>query len=1011
MSNYKFIKLNKNSKIPISGQRLTQNDAHDLKDININFYNIGLLAGVNNLLILDIDDKNGGLLEWKQYLNENFNPYTMQQQTPGGGYHYIFKHYDDTYTEEENEAIRRLKNKAGYRNKGLDIRKGAGSYVVFNGSSIDSRHYKLINDLTPAKIPLKLVLWLLEFETETKTAINNNIVLMDDTEQLKEYLKYFNMVSSRQWFKITTAIKNLLNYNDDLDADKIIKIWNKWSKQQPGYNKSNNVKIWASIKADISFNYIISQYNKKQPKDKQLKYLESFKPLDELTPPNDINKLIINNTFLYNNEYTGEQFNEEIFLNYDTIIIKSTTGTGKTTATARHVETYFKTNPHLKFLSIVNLKTLASQHAESFKCINIVSYEADKINKDDDNIVVCLNSLMMFSKYEPSFFNNYVVYIDEIMSLINSLTHNNLLDRNLKGVYIVLMRIIRNCNKIIVSDATINNNTFNLLKNRPNDKKLFIDNQYKKYKGITVFKFNNENDFLKETKEHVKNNNFFLFGCDSLELTKHYFNEVITDENKYKASLYNSEQKFNIKNASKEFKDKFVFYSPSITTGLDFTIDTPQDVFIYINGRSIDPAGSFQQLSRTRNIKNVYLYIADIESKPAKYNTLDGAMSHLKNISKYEKETTLNKMCGSFDDNDEYKFNENSFFTLYSFNEYLNDIYNTNKKQHFYLKLYENGFKIIEKGNTETLNKETKNKMKARKNELNEKLFNDEIIKMNKPDTPKETNDKKNELIDKIFKMNEPDTPNETKYKMKANKNELNEEIIKMNDAKNESNIKKAMNYLNINNVETALKYQEILQDKFKREDYFNLIKLLRPQKHILNKLKKTRDNITGYKVIYNTFYKVSLLWELEKELNIISRFTFNKLEIDKPFKIPDDLHNKINTAYRCKTYPTTYNGFIEYYYYKIKHLTGQTDILKNERKRTNGNKRTYFYSIDEKQLNDVLKLYELTDPKREYLFNSPYFYELPKQDTEQPEQKININFIDDLEAGFYDPEGLDFGL
>ena len=105
------------------------------------------------------------------------------------------------------------------------------------------------------------------------------------------------------------------------------------------------------------------------------------------------------------------------------------------------------------------------------------------------------------------------------------------------------------------------------------------------------------------------------------------------------------------------------------------------------------------------------------------------------------------------------------------------------------------------------------------------------------------------------------------------------------------------------------------------------------------------------------------------------------------------------------------YNGFIEYYYYKIKHLTGQTDILKNERKRTNGNKRTNFYSIDEKQLNDALKLYELTDPKREYLFNSPYFYELPKQDTEQPEQKININFIDDLEAGFYDPEGLDFGL
>lgn len=36
------------------------------------------------------------------------------------------------------------------------------------------------------------------------------------------------------------------------------------------------------------------------------------------------------------------------------------------------------------------------------------------------------------------------------------------------------MRIIRNCNKIIVSDATINNNTFNLLKNRPNDKNYLL---------------------------------------------------------------------------------------------------------------------------------------------------------------------------------------------------------------------------------------------------------------------------------------------------------------------------------------------------------------------------------------------------------------------------------------------------------------------------------------------------------------------------------------------------------
>ena len=96
--NYKFIKLNLNSKIPISGQRLSKDDAHDLKNINLNMYNVGLLAGVNNLLILDIDEKNGGILEWKNYTSENFEPYTMKQQTPHGGYHYIFLHHSEDYT-------------------------------------------------------------------------------------------------------------------------------------------------------------------------------------------------------------------------------------------------------------------------------------------------------------------------------------------------------------------------------------------------------------------------------------------------------------------------------------------------------------------------------------------------------------------------------------------------------------------------------------------------------------------------------------------------------------------------------------------------------------------------------------------------------------------------------------------------------------------------------------------------------------------------------------------------
>ena len=124
MNTFKFIKLVKNRKEPIKNECFK--DTKELINIDTNLYNIGLMAGSNNLIILDIDDKDGGLIEWDNYLEEHFEPYTMKQRTLGGGFHYLFKHHDETYTEEENELINQLKNKSKYRNKGIDIRKNNG---------------------------------------------------------------------------------------------------------------------------------------------------------------------------------------------------------------------------------------------------------------------------------------------------------------------------------------------------------------------------------------------------------------------------------------------------------------------------------------------------------------------------------------------------------------------------------------------------------------------------------------------------------------------------------------------------------------------------------------------------------------------------------------------------------------------------------------------------------------------------------------------------------------------
>ena len=62
--------------------------------------------------------------------------------------------------------------------------------------------------------------------------------------------------------------------------------------------------------------------------------------------------------------------------------------------------------------------------------------------------------------------------------------------------------------------------------------------------------------------------------------------------------------------AEKFFKNKFVFYSPSITFGIDFSIEEAQDVFIYITGRSINSESIFLDFST--NFSSTTMLIASI---------------------------------------------------------------------------------------------------------------------------------------------------------------------------------------------------------------------------------------------------------------------------------------------------------------------------------------------------------------------------------------------------------------
>jgi hypothetical protein len=93
--------------------------------------------------------------------------------------------------------------------------------------------------------------------------------------------------------------------------------------------------------------------------------------------------------------------------------------------------------------------------------------------------------------------SDYIVFIDEINSFLEHLTHNKTLHRGLKPIYALLIRIIKNAHKGIVADALISDNVFTFLETRSQEH-FYIKNDFKKYEGIKAHRSKDENDFKED---------------------------------------------------------------------------------------------------------------------------------------------------------------------------------------------------------------------------------------------------------------------------------------------------------------------------------------------------------------------------------------------------------------------------------------------------------------------------------------------------------------------------------
>lgn len=651
----------------------------------------------------------------------------------------------------------------------------------------------------------------------------NDVKYIYDESQITDLLNQLPESYTNEypkWLKVLSILK----------SENLYDVFNTWSKKSSSYNKKSNDKLFNLNKGIFNINYLVYLVNKEN--NLNIQYFNFYKKYIPLTITPTCDTLTYENKYIYDKDFKNQQYNQETFDKYETLIIKSTTGTGKTSNTAKFCASHNK-----KILSIITRISLVNQHVDSFRKegIELMDYREknDILNK---NLVICINSLMLISKLSDHDLKNYIVYIDEINSFLECLTHNDNLNRDLKLIYTTLMRIIKNCYKVVVSDALINDNVFELLKFRPDNTKIFITNTYKKYKNIKAFDINDENEFLDLINNKCLNNEPFLFACDSLKVITEFYNYCLkyNDDKIDKFILITSDTKIEFNDANEFFKDKFVFYSPSITFGVDFNIDTPQDVFCYIKGNSILPSGSFQQTTRTRNINNLYFFCASKDkSVEPKFNSLDDTKDYYYDF--IEKSNNLLNISSFIDENDNLKIIENTYFNLFTYNEYVADIYNTSKYLHYKDILIENNF-IIDSSN--------------KKVELLDKETRDEISEI--------TDSNMYDLINNYIDDTNKDKP----------------VYCKINEFKNLFNL--------YDNDDDLLDYSDFIGNQDKINDILNFNRFLKKDDYINDKIDKFNNNTYAVKKIGNIYFKIKFINQIFNKNNIayFDIDSYDKLQI-----------------------------------------------------------------------------------------------------------------------------------
>ena len=652
---------------------------------------------------------------------------TFMCETGNGGQHLFFQYEPRLKQTQCDEHF-------------MDTRSDGG-LVIAPGSMVNGKKYKVLKNKPIAKMSDEMLKWCLDnlyakkvgkgkVNKEKKVKVINpeTNVIEEHVEQeidlsvykvaMSDYMlnniikklpkKYFNAYGG--YFIFTTAMKSIDRYD----------IWCKYPKirvKKTGDPNKYGKHFYDGItghKHILAFNNLLlnSKYNKARTTLDYYKYKPDIQNVIEPDEIIDTGK----NTGSEKGKLGHKFFNK--YTHKKCLMIKSDTGTGKTTSFKSFVQ------DGKPFISIVSRVSLGLEQEKVFKEAGIECYFhqdiTDKIKKEGwgfgntwsdyegKNIIINIDSINKMNNWEN--FEGYNIYLDEVNSMVEYLVNVDLptIQARRRDIFELLEIMFQQCDKVIGTDADINDITLSFMKMR-NVEPYYIKNEYKHNNDIPSSEIGSYEQFIRELNSEPK----WICCCDSktmAEVLASVSGSVGTTED-CDILLITSDTKghFDLDKWNK------VIYSPKIIYGIDSTM--PRKVFTYYCEQTITPRGMLQQVCRCRNIIELKYLFTDKTCKPYNYHSYQDVLEEIKENDLYGANTFKLSTDTRYED----------YVELLAKYKYNFDCYNTNKFAHFIQLLKDRGFK----NHCQIFQTSTKGEKKAKDkfNEEKDKLYMEAVEK------------------------------------------------------------------------------------------------------------------------------------------------------------------------------------------------------------------------------------------------------------------------------------------